>query len=167
MSAARSSSVENEVSPGAGPPMHVHHRQHEAITVVEGRAGWKGPDGVEHFAEAGETMSFAPGEVHKFWNAGDGPLHGTGEIWPPDNIEYFLTQIYDSSNRNGGDRPGLFDAAFLTTRYRSEFEMLEIPAPVRKLLVPVLYRLGGILGKHKRFEGAPGARRGVVSATWT
>jgi quercetin dioxygenase-like cupin family protein len=148
-------SVENEVAPGAGPPMHVHHRQYEAITVVEGRIGWKGLDGVEHFAGPGETVSFAPGEVHKFWNAGDEPLRGRGEIWPPDNIEYFLTEIYASATRSGGERPGLFDAAFLTTRYRNEFEMVEIPAPVRKVLVPVLYRLGKLLGKHERFEGAP------------
>jgi len=147
--------VENQVSPGAGPPMHVHHRQYEAITVVEGRIGWKGPDGVEHFAGPGETASWAPGEVHTFWNAGHEPLRGTGEIWPPDNIEYFLTQIYDSIDRNGGERPGLFDASFLLTHYRTEFDMLDIPAPVRKLLVPVLYRLGKLLGKHERFANAP------------
>ena len=46
----------------------------------------------------------------------------TGEIWPPDNIEYFLTQIFESTDRNGGERPGMFDAAFLTTRYGSEFD---------------------------------------------
>lgn len=147
--------LENEVAPGAGPPMHVHHRQHEAITVIEGRIGWKGPDGVEHFGGPGETVTFSPGEVHKFWNAGDEPLRGTGEVWPPHNLEYFLTQIYESMARNGGKRPGLFDAAFLTTRYRTEFAMLEIPAPVRKLLVPVLYRLGKLLGKHERFANAP------------
>ena len=28
--------VENEVQPNAGPPMHVHHRQDECITVVSG-----------------------------------------------------------------------------------------------------------------------------------
>ena len=124
----------------------MHH-----LWVVE----WQLPDGVEHTAGPGETVGWAPGEVHKFWNAGDGPLRGTGEVWPPNNVEYFLTNIYDSTARNGGRRPGLFDAAFLTTHYRSEFAMLEIPAPVRRLLVPVLYRIGKLLGKHERFAGAP------------
>ena len=29
--------VEDIVGPGAGPPMHVHHHQEEALTVQEGR----------------------------------------------------------------------------------------------------------------------------------
>jgi quercetin dioxygenase-like cupin family protein len=145
----------NEVAPGAGPPMHVHKRQHEALTVSEGRIGWKGEDGAEHFAGPGETVTFEPGQAHRFWNAGEETLRATGEIWPPDNIEYFLSEVFGSMERNGGERPGMFDVSFLLTRYSSEFDMVELPTPVRTLLVPVLYRLGGLLGKHKRFEGAP------------
>jgi len=140
---------------GQGPPLHVHHLQEEAITVQEGQLVWQGQDGAERRAKAGETVGFAPGEAHKFWNAGHAPLRLTGELRPPGNFEYFLTEIYASTARNGGRRPGLFDAAFLTTRFRSEFEMLEIPGPVRKVLVPVLYRLGRALGRHERFAGAP------------
>jgi len=29
--------VDNTVAPGAGPPMHSHHYQTEALTVVQGR----------------------------------------------------------------------------------------------------------------------------------
>ena len=73
--------------------MHVHKLQHEAITVREGRLGWMGPDGVEHFVGAGETVTWAPGQVHRFWNAGDEPLRGTGELWPPHNVEYFTPAL--------------------------------------------------------------------------
>ena len=45
--------------------------------------------------------------------------------------------------------------------------MLEIPAPVRKLLVPVLYRVGKLLGKHDRFADAPEPVRRVGSNPWT
>jgi len=37
---------------------------------------------------------------------------------PPNNIEYFLTALFDSMKRSGRKRPGLYDAAFLLTRYR-------------------------------------------------
>ena len=57
--------------------------------------------------------------------------------------------------RNGGERPGMFDISFLLTHFDSEFDMNELPAPVRKLLVPAMYRLGKALGKHERFEAAP------------
>lgn len=140
---------------GQGPPLHVHHLQSEAVTVTAGEMAYAEAGGPEHHAIAGETATFAPGVAHRFWNAGDEPLRARGEIWPPDNVEYFLTNIYESTARNGGERPGLFDAAFLTTRFRSEFEMLEIPAPVRKVLVPVLYLVGRLLGRHGRFADAP------------
>ena len=117
--------------------------------------GWQGEDGEEHFAGPGETVTFEPGHVHRFWNAGEETLKATGEIWPPDNLEYFLTEVFGSMERNGGERPGMFDISFLLTRYESEFDMLELPAPVRNLLVPALYLLGKPLGKHRRFEGAP------------
>ncbi len=51
--------------------------------------------------------------------------------------------------------------------------MAEIPAPVRKLLIPLLFRLGKALGKHERFEGAPEpierapSRRRLVFGPWT
>ena len=138
-----------------GPPLHVHHLQHETVTVEQGSIGWQEAGGPEHHAGVGETVTFSPGVAHRFWNAGDEPLRLTGEVWPPNNFEYFLTGIYESTERNGGSRPGLFDAAFLSTRYRTEFEMLEIPTPVRKVLMPVLYQVGKLLGKHQRFADAP------------
>jgi len=147
--------VENVVSPGAGPPMHVHHYQSEALTVTAGRLGWQCPGGEPHFAEVGESVTFRAGEAHRFWNAGDGELRCTGTIEPPDNVEYFLAALYDSQKRSGGRRPGLFDVAFLLTRYRSEFGMLEIPAPVQRIMFPVLVAIGRMLGMYRRYADAP------------
>ncbi|RYZ47967.1 MAG: cupin domain-containing protein, partial [Sphingobacteriales bacterium] len=31
--------VSNSVSPGSGPPMHIHYKQHEEITILEGLMG--------------------------------------------------------------------------------------------------------------------------------
>jgi quercetin dioxygenase-like cupin family protein len=147
--------VENAVGPGAGPPMHVHHYQAEALTVTAGRLGWQRPGGEPQFAEAGERIVFEAGEPHRFWNAGEGELRGTGTIHPPDNVEYFLAALYDSQKRSGGRRPGLFDVAFLLTRYGSEFGMLEIPALVQRVVFPVLVVIGGVLWKYRRYADAP------------
>ena len=145
----------NIVQPGAGPPMHVHYLQREVLTVVEGRMGWQRPGGPEQFAGAGETAAFEAGEAHRFWNAGDAPMRCTGVIEPADNVEYFLTEIFASTKRNGGKRPGVFDAAYLTRRYRSEFAMLAIPAPVQRLVFPLIVALGHLLGKYARYADAP------------
>jgi quercetin dioxygenase-like cupin family protein len=147
--------VENLVKPGSGPPMHVHHYQEEALTVVEGRLAYQRPGEPARFAGSGENVAFRAGEAHRFWNAGDDDLRCMGYIEPADNIEYFLGQLYDSMKRSGRPRPGLLDAAYLLTRYRSEFAMLDIPAPVQRFVFPVLIGAGRLLGRFRRYEDAP------------
>ena len=145
----------NAVAPGAGPPMHVHHLQEEGLTVERGTIGYQVEGGPEMKAGPGESVSFAAGVSHRFWNAGDDELVCTGFVRPPGNFEYFLTQIYASMRRTGRDRPGLFDGAYLGVRYRSEFEMTEIPVLVRRLVFPVVAAAGRLLGLHRRFADAP------------
>jgi quercetin dioxygenase-like cupin family protein len=145
----------NSVSPGSGPPMHVHHLQEEVLTVERGTMGWQRLGEEEHLAGSGESVTFAAGEVHRFWNAGDDELICTGLARPPDNLEYFLTQIYASTRAGGGRRPRLFDAAYLLSRYRSEFGMPDIPGPVQRVVFPIVVAIGRLVGLHRRFAGAP------------
>lgn len=147
--------VENVVKPGAGPPMHVHHYQEQALTVQQGRIGYQRPGEPARFGGPGETVAFKPGEAHRFWNAGEGDLRCTGHIEPADNIEYFLTELFESTKQSGGVRPDPFDAAFLTRRYRSEFAMVEIPAVVQRFVFPLLVAVGRLLGRYARYADAP------------
>ena len=147
--------VENVVGPGAGPPMHVHHYQEEALTVQQGRIGYQRPGEPPQLAGPGETVTFRAGEPHRFWNAGEDDLRCTGYIEPADNVEYFLAALYDSTRRNGGTRPDPFDAAFLVTRYRSEFAMAEIPAFVQRFVFPLQVAVGRLLGRYRRYADAP------------
>ena len=146
--------TESEVQPNAGPPMHVHHKQDESLTVVSGKIGYQQLHGEKKYAGAGETVLFKAGTAHKFWNAGNDVLICTGYASPANNIIYFLSQIYKSIDENGG-RPGLYDTAYLLNRYKSEFSMLEIPAFVQKIIFPVALFFGGLLGKNKKFADAP------------
>ena len=147
--------VENVVEPGAGPIMHVHHYQEEALTVVEGRIGYQRPGEPARFAGPGETVSCRAGEAHRFWNAGEDILRCKGYIEPADNAEYFLGAIFESQKRSGGSRPNLLDAAFLTRRYRSEFGMAGISAPVQRFVFPVLVAIGRLLGRYGKYADAP------------
>lgn len=147
--------VENLVKPGSGPPMHVHYHQEEGLTVRRGSIGYQRPGEQPRFAGPGETVVFKPGEPHKFWNAGVEDLLGTGYIRPADNVEYFLTALFESQREGGGSRPDPFDAAFLMRRYRSEFYMQEIPAAVQRIVFPVLVMVGRVLGKYGKYADAP------------
>ncbi|WP_309671865.1 hypothetical protein [Gemmatimonas sp.] len=98
---------------------------------------------------------YRAGDAHRFWNAGDDELVCSGYIDPADNIEYFLGEIFASSRRSGGHMPSVFDAAYLTRRYRSEFTMLAVPTPVQRLVFPVLVAIGTLLGRYARYADAP------------
>jgi mannose-6-phosphate isomerase-like protein (cupin superfamily) len=143
------------VSPGAGPPMHVHFLQEEGFTVVEGRIGFQRGTRPPEFAGPGETVVFGAGEPHRFWNAGESDLRCTAWIAPAGNVEYFLAAVFDSQKRNGGHRPDILEVAFLTRRYRTEFAMLEIPALVQRVVFPVLVVVGRLLGRYARYADAP------------
>jgi len=145
---------ENVATPGAGPPMHVHYLQEEVFTVREGRMGYQSAGGPERFAGPGETVAFAPGVPHRFWNAGEGDLRCTGHIEPAHNVEYLLTELFESSKRNGA-RPGLFDVAFLAMRYRSEYGLGVVPAAMQRVVFPLLVGVGTLLGKYRRYADAP------------
>lgn len=147
--------VENRVRPGAGPPMHVHYLQDESLTVIQGLMAAQMP-GKEHTLHGpGETVTFRRGVPHRFWNAGSDDLICKGWVAPANNVEYFLTEIFESTKANGGKRPSFFDGAFLQMKYRSEFDMPEIPRMVKRWVFPIIVTTGKFLGKHRKFAGAP------------
>jgi quercetin dioxygenase-like cupin family protein len=146
--------VENRVQPGSGPPMHAHNLQEESLTVQEGRIGYCLAGGPNRFAGPGDTVTFAPGQMHRFWNAGNGVLRCSGRVTPPGNLEYILTEVFASMARSGG-RPNPFDAAYLLGRYRTEMAQGDIPAPVRVVLFPILRAIGRHLGLDRRYADAP------------
>jgi mannose-6-phosphate isomerase-like protein (cupin superfamily) len=149
--------IENVAQPNSGAPMHVHHKQDEVFTVVSGRMAAQFLGEAPKFYEVGETAVFKAGVPHKFWCVGEEPLRCTGYVRPALNFEYFLTHIYESTKYNGGKRPSTFDAAYLLDRYRSEFDMLDIPGFVKKAVFPLVLFFGKLMGKHRKFKGAPAA----------
>ncbi len=146
--------AEGLAQPGSGPPMHVHHVQDEAVQVISGRLGYQVLGREPQFAGPGELVVWPAGTAHKWWNAGETELRTTGWCKPPDNIEFFLGALFASVKEHGG-RPNLFDAAFLLTRYRREFDMLELPTVVRRVVMPIVYVVGLATGKYRKYASAP------------
>lgn len=146
--------AENIASPGAGPPMHAHLLQEEVLTVRAGRIGYQRLGEQAKFAGPGETVTFRPGEPHRFWNAGEGELRAWGYVEPADNAEFFLSELFALA-REGRGRPNILDIAFLMRRYRGEFAMYEIPAPVQRFVFPLLVAVGHVLGRYRKYADAP------------
>lgn len=147
--------VSNSVVPGSGPLMHTHFLQDESLTVIKGKIGYQVLGGPEQFGGVGDTVFFKRGVPHRFWNAGEDMLQCTGFIKPANTIVYFLSGIFAAQNKSGTHRPEMFDAAFLTRRYKSEYDLPEIPKFVKKVIIPATYYIGKVLGKYKHFADAP------------
>jgi quercetin dioxygenase-like cupin family protein len=173
--------VEAEIlaQPVARVPMHVHYLQDEAARVITGRLGYQVLGEEEQFAGPGELAVWPAGTPHRWWNAGTTELRMAAWVDPPDNSEFFLGALFASAKENGTGRPGLFDSAFLMTRYRTEVAMLEMPTFVRRVVMPTIYVIGRVLGKYAKYKGAPPAmparraaavgvaERTVRSTPWT
>ncbi len=149
---------EGVARPGAGSPMHVHYFQDEALRVVNGRLGYQVLGQEAQYAGPGQLVVWPAGTPHRWWNAGTSELLTTGYCEPPDNIEFFLSTLFAASKAHGASRPGVFDAAFLLTRYRAEHAILDMPAVVRRVVMPVVYGLGLLLRKYHKYRDAPPPR---------
>ncbi len=147
--------VENYVMPKSGPPMHTHFLQEEALTVMSGKIGYQVKGGLPQYAGVGETVVFKPGVPHRFWNEGEDILHCTGYVKPANTLVFYLSSIYAAQNKSGTVQPEKFDGAYLLTRYASEYDMTEIPAFVKKVIIPITYYVGQLLGKYTHFKNAP------------
>ena len=146
---------ENFVLPNSGPPMHIHWLQDEGFTVLEGKIGYQIAGRPEQFATKGESVVFERGVPHRFWNAGEEVLHCNAWLKPANTFIYFISGIFNAQNKSGSQKPEIFDAAYLLTRYRSEYYMADIPWGVRKIVFPVTYFIGKLLGKYQHFKDAP------------
>lgn len=142
--------------PGIGPPMHVHFLQEEKVRLLKGKMRVKTPDG-EFEVQQGEEHTFAPGMPHQFWNSGEEVNHYSGSLKPSCNWEYIIERVYESANEANDTKPSPFDAAYLMTKYKTEIDLLVIPRPVNKVVFPILYLIGHMIGKYRKFKGSPKA----------
>ena len=146
---------ENFVQPGDGPPMHTHFLQDEGFTVVSGRIGYQTLGQPEQFAGPGQSLVFKRGVPHRFWNASQEILHCKVWAQPALTFEFFITSLFEAQMKSGKAEPEKFDVAYLLTRYASEYDMVGIPKPVRRIIMPIIYQVGRLIGKYKHFENAP------------
>ena len=146
---------ENYVTPGNGPVMHTHWLQDESLTVLKGTIGYQLQGQPEQFANEGETIFFKRGNAHRFWNAGQEVLHCKAWVKPANTFVFFISSVFAAQNKSGKAQPEMFDAAYLLTRYSAEYELTGIPKFVKKVVIPITYYTGKLLGKYKHFKNAP------------
>lgn len=83
--------IEQSIAIGAGIPLHVHDREDETFTVLEGEVLFEAGD-ASHVAKPGDTV-FAPRRVpHRFQNVGGTPAK-TLLVVTPAGIEEMFAEL--------------------------------------------------------------------------
>jgi len=147
--------LEGYCSPMAGPAMHIHFKQDEAVTVVKGRMGCEILGQSPVYYTEGQTATFLRNTPHRFWNAGDDELIIQGWVKPANSIIFFLSTLYAAQIKSGNKRPAAFEGAYLIVRYKHEYGLPGLPSFVKKVIMPLTYNIGRLFGKYRKFKDAP------------
>ncbi len=79
---------EEEIEPGAGPPLHVHLKEHELFTVLSGNIHFH-CDGTDAELGAGGTVLIPAGAHHSFKGLGPGMARVTVMLTPGHGEVFF------------------------------------------------------------------------------
>jgi len=98
-----------QVAPRGGPPLHVHHKQHETIHVVKGRFKIRIGDSIFHCNEGG--FAFLPAAVpHAFLNLTDEPAEVIVVYTPGGGHKFY--EEFGPLSRNGPPDPKVLGPVF-------------------------------------------------------
>lgn len=81
---------EEEIPEGEGPPLHIHHEEHELFTVLSGAVRFH-CEGEEATVGAGATVLIPPGARHAFRGMGPGAARVTVMLTPGRGEGFFRT----------------------------------------------------------------------------
>lgn len=135
--------------PGGAVGEHIHPHQEESFAVTEGALVVQ-VDGRERTCEAGETAVVPAGRRHLFANRGTRPVAATLEIRPALRMREVFESLAGMA-REGRTRPdGLprhpLLLAVFAFEFRHEIRGPRPPYAVQRVILPVLARLGRLLG---------------------
>ncbi len=150
-----------------GPPLHVHHDEHEGGRVLSGTLSAM-VDGRKIEVRAGEAASFPRGCAHRWWNDGSETLVFEGFARPVVDLDRYLQAAFEVINAGPPDRPPLFYITHVAWRHRRTQAPLVMPRPIQAVLFPIVVLVGSLLGRYRGTEwpGCPTRCGGapVVSA---
>jgi mannose-6-phosphate isomerase-like protein (cupin superfamily) len=145
----------------AGP--HWHPVLAEDFRVREGEMRFR-VDGREFVLGPSEGVTVAPGEVHRFWNEGQGRLRVVHEVRPPGHHRemfevWHRLDLAGKTNRQGVPKDPL--ALGLLWELQDGY-LAGIPAPLQRLVFGGLARVARLLGYRERLTGRPTDKVGRI-----
>ena len=130
---------------GEGPPLHRHVLQTEYFEAIEGRLGLES-GGEKLILEPGESFTVPANTLHKCYAVDNDDIRFKAIFTPALNIEYFLTEMFESCNRRNSKDPSPFDACYILQQVKGEYYLGDVPNFVQKIIFPIIAKAGKLFG---------------------
>jgi hypothetical protein len=90
-------------------------------------------------------------------------LQFNGRAVPAVDLDRYLQALFAILNADPNRRPSIFYLAHVMWRHRSTQRLMVPPAPVQRILFPLVLFVGGILGKYRGTDwpGSPESCQGA------
>ncbi|CDZ25674.1 cupin domain-containing protein [Neorhizobium galegae] len=142
--------LEKGGSGGGNAIAHIHPKADEYFHIHKGRLMIM-IEGVEHFADAGETVMVPRGKAHFFRNAGDGEAHATVSFTPGQkHLRFFVnlaaSTVLTPENFSPQGDPKLLAIALKLHAYRDHLYLAGPPIWVQKLMFAALAPISRLMG---------------------
>jgi quercetin dioxygenase-like cupin family protein len=149
--------VETIVQPrGFVAAAHVHPHQTERFEIVAGTVGFD-VDGERLHGEAGDVLSVAPGQAHRFWNEGDDEARFLCEVQPALQFESLIETMFGLAADGKTNRKGMPNPLRLAVIARAHFDTVRLPrlpAWVQRAGLAMGAALGRLAGYRPTYESA-------------
>src|SRR3954452_14537803 len=129
------------------PPMHVHPRQEERITVISGSVRSRS-GGVDRVLSPGDSVVSPPGEPHTVGPAGSGDVEMTAELRPALDYERFIERSFALDRGGHINAKGRGNPLRMATAgaREAEFFLPRVPLGVQRTVMSAMERLAHRLG---------------------
>lgn len=116
--------------------------------AIDGRIGLDcGNDKI--ILEPAQSYTVPVNTLHRCYSIDGKEIKFKAVFKPALNIEYLLTEIFESCNRNNGKDPSLFDACHVLSECRVEYFFGHVPDIIQKTLFSATAWLGKFFGLVK------------------
>jgi hypothetical protein len=121
----------------AADPRHIHPRQIEVITVIDGHIRCSLPDKSEHVLEPGQRWEIQSGTPHT-WTAMDPHVALQIDFRPALRTRRFMTRLFglaEAGKTNSKGIPNPLQVSVLALEYEPEFRLASPPWGFQKVLL--------------------------------
>jgi mannose-6-phosphate isomerase-like protein (cupin superfamily) len=133
---------------GKGPRTHRHVFQTEYFEAIQGNLGLDCGD-QKIILRPGESFTVPKNTFHRCYSVDGKEIEFKAIFRPSLSIEYLLTEMFESSNRNKSPEPTAFDACYIIRQTNDEYFLGDFSESFQRNVFPIIIWIGKTFGLIK------------------